>query len=88
MIQKIAGCEWTYSFLKRLPRLTTHEVRVIIRKQRIRNEQSKVGAFFKVLERKMAELVHVNKPERIFNANEPNLQMDTRGGHIVCEEGS
>jgi hypothetical protein len=48
--------------------------------------RSKVGAFFEILERKMIELVLLNKPDRIFNADESGPQTNTRVRHVVCEK--
>jgi hypothetical protein len=48
--------------------------------------RSQVGAFFEILERNIIELVLLNKRDRIFNAEEWGLQMNTRGGHVVCEK--
>jgi hypothetical protein len=45
------------------------------------------GAFLEILERKIIKLVLLNEPDRIFNTDELGLQMNTRGGHVVCEKG-
>jgi hypothetical protein len=35
----------------------------------------------------MTELLILDKPDRIFNADESGLQINPRDGHVVCEKG-
>jgi hypothetical protein len=41
--------------------------------------RTKVGAFFDILEIKTVELVLLNKSDRVFNADESGLQINTIG---------
>jgi hypothetical protein len=67
--KNVAGWEWMYSFLKPHPRITVRKEENLYRNRPLRMSRSKVGTFFEILERKMIELVLLNKPDRIFNAD-------------------
>jgi hypothetical protein len=82
--KKVAGWEWIYQFLKRHPRITVRKAENLSINRALGMSRSEVGAFFEILERNMIELVLPDKPDRIFNADESGLQMNTRGKHVVC----
>jgi hypothetical protein len=73
-----------YSFLKRHPRVTVRKEENLPVNRALGMSRSKVGAFFEILGRKLVELLLLNKPDRIFKADESSLRMNTRGKHVVC----
>jgi hypothetical protein len=75
-----------YSFLKRHPRLTVRNEENLPINRALGMSRSKVGAFFEIMERKIIELVLLNKSDRLFNADQSDLQMNTRGKHVVSEK--
>jgi hypothetical protein len=86
-VNKMAGWEWMYSFLKRHPRLTVRKEENLSINRALGMNRSSVQKFFEILENKMTVLNLLNKPDRVFNAGESGLQMNTRGSNVLCEKG-
>lgn len=86
-VNKMAGWEWMYSFLKRHPRLTVRKEENLSINRALGMNRNSVRKFFEILENKMTELNLRNKPDRVFNADESGLQMNTRGSHVLCQKG-
>jgi hypothetical protein len=84
--QKMIVWQWKYSFLKRHPRFTARNEDNLSRSRALGMNRSHVGEILEILERNVIELVLLNKPHRIFTAEEWGLRTNTRGGHVVCEK--
>jgi hypothetical protein len=57
----MAGWEWMYSFLKRHPRLAIRKEELTHKQRALGMNKSKAGAYFKIWERKLTEVVFLNK---------------------------
>ena len=85
--KKIAGWDWMYSFLRRHPKIVIRKEENLSINRALGMNKKNVQTFFGILESKLSELNMLNKPDRIFNADESGLQMNTRGRHVFCEKG-